>query len=60
MSGDVPMRLAWIVGGQHKVRFKLDKDRFPDFQLERDGQRCLSELVKGLFKELESRNRDLS
>ncbi|HZM28826.1 MAG TPA: hypothetical protein VFB89_15870 [Gemmatimonadales bacterium] len=54
------MRLAWIVGGQHKVRFKLDKDRFPDFQLERDGQRCLSELVKGLFKELESRNRDLS
>jgi hypothetical protein len=28
---------AWIVGERHKTRIKLDDDRFPDFQLERDG-----------------------
>jgi len=37
---------AWILGEQHKVRVKLDKDRFPDFHLDRDGQTLSFELVE--------------
>jgi hypothetical protein len=37
---------AWILGEQHKVRVKLDKDRFPDFHLDRAGQTLSFELVE--------------
>jgi hypothetical protein len=37
---------AWILGERHKVRVKLDSDRFPDFQLERDGTVLPFELVE--------------
>jgi len=37
---------TWILGERHKVRVKLDSDRFPDFQLECDGKVLPFELVE--------------